>query len=140
MVAVGGIAVYALTRRIRPALAAASAVLLGWIVAKAVKNAVERGRPGDLLEQVELRETGVHGRGYVSGHTTIAFALATVITPLLPGRWRVVPFALASSVGLARVYYGVHLPLDVVGGAGLGILCGLLAAIVFGTIHPIRDR
>ncbi|HLM63411.1 MAG TPA: phosphatase PAP2 family protein [Acidimicrobiales bacterium] len=140
MVVAGGIGVYAFTRRARPALAASSAVLLGWVVAKVVKHAVQRGRPEDLLEQVQLREAGVHGRGYVSGHTTTAFALATVVTPLLPGRWRVAPYALASAVGLARIYYGAHLPLDVVGGAGLGILCGLVASIAFGTIHPIHER
>jgi undecaprenyl-diphosphatase len=141
MVAAGGIGVYALTRQLRPALAASSAVLLGWLAAKLVKQVVQRGRPSDLLEQVEVRESGVHGRGYVSGHTATAFALATVVTPLLPGRWRLAPFGLASFVGLARIYYGAHLPLDVLGGAGLGILCGLLASIAFGTIHPVHhDR
>jgi glycosyltransferase 2 family protein len=139
MVAAGGIGVYALTRQVRPALAASSAVLLGWLAAKVVKEVVQRGRPSDLLEQVELRESGVHGQGYVSGHAATAFALATVVTPLLPGRWRLVPFGLASLVGIARVYYGAHLPLDVVGGAGLGILCGLLASIIFGTIHPVHS-
>ena len=96
---------------------------------QAGEAAVERGRPGDLLDGVEIREAGLHGHGYVSGHTAIAFAVATVLTPLLPGRWRLVPFALAALVGLARIYYGAHLPLDVVGGAGLGILCGLVASL-----------
>ena len=63
-----------------------------------------------------------------------------MVTPLLPGRWRLVPFTLASLVGLARVYYGAHLPLDVVGGAGIGILCGLVASLLFHTIDPVHDR
>ena len=131
---------YALARRWRPAAAAASAVLLAWGTAKVVKHIVARGRPADLLTGVHIREAGVHGNGYVSGHTATAFALATVLTPLLPGRWRYVPFAVAAVVGFARIYFGVHLPLDVLGGAGLGILCGLVASIIFGTIHPVRDR
>ncbi len=140
MVAVSGLGVYAATRRVRPALAASTAVLAAWVAAKVVKQAAHRGRPADLLEHVTIREAGLHGKGYVSGHTAIAFAVATVVAPLLPPRWRVVPFALASCVGLTRIYYGAHLPLDVVGGAGLGILCGLLASIAFGTIDPIHDR
>jgi undecaprenyl-diphosphatase len=140
MVALAGLAVYAATRRRRPALAASTAALLAWIMAKLVKDAVQRGRPGDLLAKVDVREAGLHGRGYVSGHTAIAFAVATVITPLLPGRWRVVPFTLAGLVGLARIYYGAHLPLDVVGGAGIGILCGLVASLLFHTIDPVHDR
>lgn len=140
MVALAGLGVYAATRRRRAALAASTAAFLAWVAAKLVKDAVQRGRPGDLLDRVEIRESGLHGRGYVSGHTAIAFAVATVVTSLLPGRWRPVPFALASLVGLARVYYGAHLPLDVVGGAGIGILCGLVASLLFHTIDPVHDR
>lgn len=138
---IGGAGIaYALTRRWRPTAAAASAVLLGWAAAKVVKHLVDRGRPGDLLEGVDIREAGLHGHGFVSGHTVVAFALATVLTPLVPGRWRYVPYTLATLVGFARIYYGAHLPLDVIGGAGLGILCGLVSALVFGTIHPVAKR
>jgi membrane-associated phospholipid phosphatase len=138
---VGGAALaYAITRRWRPVFAVASAVLLAWVLAKVVKRVVDRGRPGDLLDAVEIRESGLHGKGFVSGHAAIAFAVATVLTPLLPGRWRWLPFTLAAGVGFARMYYGAHLPLDVVGGAGLGILAGLVASLVFGTVDPIHDR
>jgi glycosyltransferase 2 family protein len=132
--------VYALTRRWRPTLATVTAVLLAWGLTKMVKRIVARGRPADLLTGVHIRESGIHGNGYVSGHTATAFAFATVLTPLLPGRWRYVPFSVAAVVGLARIYFGAHLPLDVLGGAGLGVLCGLVASIIFGTIHPVRDR
>jgi undecaprenyl-diphosphatase len=110
------------------------------VAAKVLKDTIQRGRPGELLDHVNLRESDLDGQGYVSGHTTIAFALGTVLTPLLPGRWRWVPFAIASGVGFARVYYGAHLPLDVLGGAGLGILCGLVVSVAFGTIDPTGNR
>jgi undecaprenyl-diphosphatase len=137
---VAGAVAYALTHRMRPAFAAASAVVLAWLAARIVKDAIQRGRPGDLLDDINLRGSEADGHGYVSGHTCIAFAWATVLTPLLPGRWRWLPFGLAGGVGLARIYYGAHLPLDVLGGAGLGILCGLVGAVVFGTIHPLRTE
>jgi undecaprenyl-diphosphatase len=35
-------------------------------------------------------------------------------------------------VGFARIYSGAHLPLDVVGGAGLGLLSGTLARWALG--------
>ena len=57
---------------------------------------------------------------------------ATVVAVYVPRRWILVPFLLASFTALARVYYGAHLPLDVVGGAGLGIACGALALLVTG--------
>lgn len=140
MVVLGGLGVYALTRRVRPALAASVAVVLAWAAARLVKDLVQRGRPNDLLDKVVVREAGLHGQGYVSGHTAIAFALATVLTPLVPRPWRLVPFGLASLVGLARIYFGAHLPLDVLGGAGLGVLCGLVSGVAFGTIDPVHDR
>jgi len=139
MYVVGGAAVYALTRRVRPSLAAAVAVLLAWVAAKAVKDTVQRGRPGALLDHAHVREGDTGSSGYVSGHTTVAFALATVLTAVLPGRWRWVPFPVAALVGVARIYYGAHLPLDVLGGAGLGILCGLAASVAFGAIDPRRS-
>jgi undecaprenyl-diphosphatase len=129
MCAAGAIGVYSATRRVRPALTTAAAVVLAWGAAKGVKNVVERGRPGDLLSGVELRESGIHGQGYVSGHAAVAFAVATVVAPLLPRVWRWAPFGLASVVALTRVYYGAHLPLDVVGGAGLGVMCGVVASV-----------
>ena len=41
-----------------------------------------------------------------------------------------VPDALASTVALARLHEGAHLPLDVMGGAGLGIVVGEAARAV----------
>lgn len=132
MYVVGGAGVYALTKRARPALATASAVLLVWIVARILKVVVERDRPMDVLDDVTLRQSNPDGYGYVSGHTSVAFALATALTMVLPGRWRWVPLPLAALVGLARVFFGVHLPLDVVGGAGVGLVCGTVAVVAFG--------
>jgi membrane-associated phospholipid phosphatase len=72
------------------------------------------------------------GFGYVSGHSSVAFALAAAIAPSLAARWQVVAALLAIVVAFARVYAGAHFPLDVVGGAGLGLLCGTVSRWVFG--------
>jgi membrane-associated phospholipid phosphatase len=99
--------------------------------AKAVKHLVARARPRQLLPVVRVRERAT-GLGYVSGHSAVAFALAVVLAPELPPAWRVVPFGVATAVGFGRVYAGVHLPLDVVGGVGLGILAGIAGRGVLG--------
>jgi glycosyltransferase 2 family protein len=125
------VVLYAVTsnaRLVGAALAASQAAYWG---AKAVKDLVARARPGALLTGVHLREH-VSGLGYLSGHTAVAFALATVIAPSVPRAWRPVVFAVAGLVAFARIYGGAHLPLDTVGGAGLGLLCGTLARWAFG--------
>lgn len=101
----------------------------GWLISKVIKSIVERGRPADLLSDVNLRPDW-GGLGYVSGHATIAFALATVISPYLNRTGRVLVFGAAGAAGLLRMYTGAHLPYDVVGGMGLGLLLGALARTV----------
>ena len=59
-------------------------------------------------------------------------ALATIAYAYLPKPWRRLSLALAVVVSFARVYVGAHLPLDVVGGAGLGVLAGSLVILAFG--------
>lgn len=120
------------TRRKAPAVAGALATGSAWALAKVVKEQVGRGRPADFFATIDVRESGVNGLGFVSGHAAVAFAAATVVAVYVPRRWILVPFLLASFTALARVYYGAHLPLDVVGGAGLGIACGALALLVTG--------
>jgi membrane-associated phospholipid phosphatase len=121
----------AVTRDRRLTLAALVASQVAWWSAKAVKRMVARGRPASLISDVRLRENA-GGLGYVSGHTAVAFALAAVLAPSMPPRWRRVAFAVAVVVGAARIYAGAHLPLDVVGGAGVGLLCGTLSRWAFG--------
>jgi undecaprenyl-diphosphatase len=108
----------------RRALAVLTAGIIAWVLAKVVKDIVERGRPPAFIPDIELHEGDGSGLGFVSGHTAIAFAVATALVPALPRWGRVVAFALATVVGVSRMVYGMHFPLDVVGGAALGIVIG----------------
>jgi undecaprenyl-diphosphatase len=107
-------------------------------LAKIVKGEFGRGRPAALLGDVTVRGDPGLGFGFVSGHTAVAFALAAVAAPHLGRRGRLVAWALAALVGLARMYVGVHLPLDVLGGAGLGLTVGAIVSLLVGRFGPRR--
>jgi membrane-associated phospholipid phosphatase len=103
-----------------------------YLGAKVVKGIVPRGRPSGLLPDVVIRGAEAHGRGFVSGHAATLAALATVAWPWLGRRARIAVVVLAGTVCLTRVYVGAHLPLDVVGGAGLGVAVGGCVRLVLG--------
>ncbi|WP_170128051.1 phosphatase PAP2 family protein [Euzebya rosea] len=131
-----------ITRRRGLALEAAVAGTTAWTLAKVVKDAYGRPRPGGLLEEVAFRGGEPVGFGFVSGHTSVAFALATAATLYVPRRWRGRLFAIAALVGLSRMFVGAHLPLDVVGGAGMGWAIAAAVRLVLGapTGRPSVDR
>jgi undecaprenyl-diphosphatase len=120
------------TRRVRLAAYAALAGGTIYLVAKLVKAFVQRGRPQTLLEDVHILFVPDRGLGYVSGHSAVAVALATVASPFLGRRARRVAWTLAGLVCVARIYVGSHLPFDVLGGAALGWAVGALVLLVFG--------
>jgi membrane-associated phospholipid phosphatase len=131
---VGSFAVVAITalctRNRRLALAALAGSQAAYWLAKAVKHSVGRDRPALLLHGVHVHETA-GGFGYVSAHTAVAVALAAAIAPSFPRAAQVIAVVLVVLVGFARIYAGAHLPLDVVGGAGLGLVCGTVARVAF---------
>ncbi|HXP13801.1 MAG TPA: phosphatase PAP2 family protein, partial [Actinomycetes bacterium] len=98
------------TRRLRLALDAVLAAGSIYLIAKLVKEFVQRGRPQTLLDDVHILGEPARGLGYVSGHSAVAVALATVASPYLGRRARRVAWILAGCVCLARMYVGAHLP------------------------------
>jgi membrane-associated phospholipid phosphatase len=103
-----------------------------YVLAKVVKRFVERGRPSDVLDDVVVRGAAPHGLGFVSGHIAVITALALVAWPWLPrwGRWAA--GAAVALVFFTRMYVGAHLPLDMVGGAALGVAVGALVRLLLG--------
>lgn len=93
-----------------------------WTSAKVVKGLVRRGRPAALMPGVRSRGREASGLGYLSGHAAVSTALAAAAYPHLGARGRRLTVGLASIVALSRIYVGAHLPLDVAGGVGLGLL------------------
>ena len=123
LVLIGAVALTHLPRQPRAVVAVTVATLVAWRLDDVIKAIIERPRPGELPVGATVR-AHASGFGFPSGHTTLAFAFATVLHPLLPTRVRWIPWAIATAVGIARMYVGVHWPMDVVGGAALGIAIG----------------
>jgi membrane-associated phospholipid phosphatase len=103
-----------------------------YLLAKVVKGIVVRGRPASLLDHVVIRGDTPLGRGFVSGHAAVVTALLVVAWPWLGRRGRIVCVVLVLLVCFARVQVAAHLPLDVVGGVGLGLAVGGLVRLLLG--------
>jgi membrane-associated phospholipid phosphatase len=100
-----------------------------------LKQLIERGRPYETIgPEIEVRGPAFEGLSYPSGHSTTAMAFAILLLAFLPRRWWPVPIAWALMVGVARLYYGEHNVLDVVGGLAIGT--------VYGTVvwYAVLDR
>jgi membrane-associated phospholipid phosphatase len=135
IVIVGPIAalVALLLRRYRLALAAIL-VTAGKLASERVMwRVVRRQRPGVTEPNAIVRAgTATRGLSFVSGHVILVTGLAWIVTPYLHGRWRIVPWAIVATVGVARIYLGAHNPLDVLGGIGLGLAVGGAANLIVG--------
>lgn len=135
--------VAAALRRFRLAGALVALIPLKLIVEKlVVKQLVERQRPGTSICHLDercghFRDVPLSGLSFVSGHAIITWGVATLLWPYLPGRWRWLPVAVAVANAVARVYLGAHNPLDLVGGAGVGVALGALLTMVFGRPVPV---
>ena len=131
LVVVAAVAIRTLKQGLVPAVATFVAVLLAFRLDNLLKDVIDRPRPEQLVDGVRVREE-IGGFGFPSGHTTMACALAAALHPLLPPFWRRVAWAGAAIVAIARMHVGVHLPLDLVGGAALGTAIGAAAWLAVG--------
>ena len=101
-----------------------------WAAAKLVKRMVRRPRPAALLPGTRRRGPDATGLGYLSGHAGVAVALGAAVLPRLGPAGRALTLAVMPAVGLTRVYVGAHLPLDIAGGAALGLATDAALALV----------
>jgi undecaprenyl-diphosphatase len=120
------------------ALAAALLIVLAdQISVHAFKNVFLRYRPCHNLaicEQVHLNDGKGGMYGFISSHAANTFALAMFLWLLFRGKIRyfgAMIFTWAILVSYSRIYNGVHYPLDIVGGAILGMGIGIVVFKLF---------
>lgn len=102
--------------------------LSGTIVNLILKPLVARPRP-DLAMGAILVGNGLFDYSFPSGHATISFAAAAVLSRIEP-RWKALFYILAICISLSRIYLGKHYPLDVITGSLLGWGIGHLSLIL----------
>jgi undecaprenyl-diphosphatase len=97
-------------------------------VVLAIKFLVRRERPEGEWGGI-YRNTDPHS--FPSGHAARAFLIAAVAAPLAPAWLVVVLWIWAPLVSLARVAMGVHYLSDVVAGAILGAIVGVIGLQIY---------
>ena len=117
-------------------------VLAGIIVGFILQPIFAHVRPYDAGIGVSA-VMGVSRTGYSfpSFHATTSFAAATVIAMIAGRRWGTWAFVGAVLISLSRIYLGVEWPLDIIVGALVGVLVGVVSAWVYNQfLHDlIRD-
>ncbi len=106
---------------------------------KVVRHLVVRGRPAKILEGVTILGDPAVGSGYLSGHMALAVAVAAAVTPYVGWRGRALVWAVALFIGVARMHVGAHMPLDVTGGAGLGLAGWAVVHLIVLAVGRGRD-
>lgn len=110
-------------RRVAVEGAAASVVAAG-VVTPTLKLAFGRSRPRKELGAYRFRPFSGEF-SFPSGHTTQAFAVASVIAAESERlAVHVVAYGVAASVGAARIYHDAHFLTDVLAGAAIGTVVG----------------
>jgi undecaprenyl-diphosphatase len=95
-----------------------------------IKESVQRLRPvhepaiADMVHNV-FRKGGLHG--FVSSHATNMFAIFVFTARIFKNRsYFILMLFWAVVISYSRIYAGVHYPLDIIGGALLGWLVGVI--------------
>ena len=79
------------------------------------------------------------GLGFPSGHTAVSLTVAIIGSRVVSPRAAVALYAASATTAASRMYVGAHLPLDVLGGVGLGLVTGGITVAILDRAEE-RDR
>ena len=107
------------------------AAVLATVTSQLAKRTFRRSRPTAAIVGFRARIADPDPFSFPSGHSTVAFAIATAAVatnPVLGG----VETMLAALIATSRIYLGAHYPVDVLAGIVLGVACGLMSWGILG--------
>ena len=103
-----------------------------WLMVELMKFLIHRARPYIRLTQTRIVGLQMNGQSFPSGHTSQVFFTATLFAQTFQSNvWIVIGlYSTAVLVGLTRMYVGAHYPRDVLAGAIMGSVWGLLGTMI----------
>lgn len=107
------------------------AALFATVSCQAAKRFVRRSRPDAAIDGFTALASNPDAYSFPSGHSTVAFAIATAAIGTNPALG-IVELVLATGIACSRISLGAHYPVDVLAGIALGFVCGLVALAGFG--------
>ena len=104
--------------------AAMVTLVLAELMAQLAKYVASQPRPLAVVPGLDSHGYPIqpHGNAYPSAHTAVVVALVAGLWPWTRWPQRVVGVATATLVAFNRLYIGAHWPIDIVGGAAIGML------------------
>ena len=118
-------------------LAIPLAAVLAYAVNNIIKMLVAEPRPCYAYPDVFLLEDCAPATDFAfpSNHTVVAAAMTAALF-VFGRRWGIVALVATALMGFSRVYAGAHYPHDVLAGAVVGAMVGILTALVLRRYAP----
>ena len=119
----------------RSGICIGASLLIGVIVGNGIiKNVVARPRPYDAIAGIESVVSHLSDYSFPSGHSLCCFEAATALA-MNRTKWAIPAYVGAVLVAVSRLFLFVHYLTDVICGALLGVLFGVLGSLAAGAIY-----
>lgn len=107
-------------------------LMISQTITYSLKSLLSRERPYNILKNLNTFGIILKDYSFPSGHTSASFSIATTIAFNMP-KLSIIVLAIALTIGVSRVYLGVHYPTDVAAGIIIGVVCALVVHIYLAT-------
>lgn len=114
-------------------------LIISQTITYSLKALLGRDRPYDILKNLNTFDIILKDHSFPSGHTSASFAIATAIAFNMP-EIAIIVYLIALTIGISRIYLGVHYPTDVVAGIVVGIGSAVISHVfLLDFIEKIMD-
>jgi len=100
------------------------------IVVTVIRALINAQRPYEKYDYTPVVQKNTVGKSFPSRHTVSAFIIAMAFM-YIQMSLGIIMLVIATAIGITRVVSGVHFIRDVISGAAIGILIGVLGFFVF---------